>query len=36
VPTGGDPTEVVYTVDAVTQPIRTGLLDLRLDLTRTT
>jgi hypothetical protein len=36
VPTGGGPTEVVYTVDAVTQPIRTGLLDLRLDLTRTT
>jgi hypothetical protein len=35
VPTG-DPDGTVYTVDAVTQPIRTGLLDLRLDLTRTT
>jgi hypothetical protein len=36
VPTGGGPTEAIYTVEAVTQPIRTGLLDLRLDLTRTT
>jgi len=31
----GDPDGEIYSVDAVTQPIQQGLLDLRLDLTRT-
>lgn len=34
VPAGTGPGRVIYGVEAVTQPIRTGLLDLRLDLTR--
>lgn len=32
----GAPDGVIYGVEAVTQPLRTGLLDMRLDLTRTT